>query len=124
MFVSGCKFFYEGYENVYFVDEFVFVNWLFFFFVSKMWCFGLYFFYVFENYVVVVIEGFDVGEEFVVVVDGDEDLVVGLDSGVEDVEGIGGEFMFFKLSNFVFFVFVLVLIVGGCEGKDECEFGV
>jgi hypothetical protein len=71
----------------------------------------------------VAIEGLDAGEELAVVADGDEDLVVGSDSGVEDAEGTGGELMLFKLSNLVLSVLVSVLTVGGREGKDERELG-
>ena len=55
------------------------------------------------------VEGLDTGEELAVVANGDEDLVVGSDGGVEDAEGTGGELVLFKLGN-------LVLSVGEVSG--------
>lgn len=47
------------------------------------------------------VEGLDAGEELAVVADGDEDLVVGADGGVEDAQGPGGELMLFELRDLV-----------------------
>jgi hypothetical protein len=47
------------------------------------------------------VEGLDTGKKLAVVANGNEDLVVGSDGGVEDAEGTGGELVLFKLSDFV-----------------------
>lgn len=62
-------------------------------------------------HVAVAVEGLDTGQELAVVADGDEDLGVGTDGGLEDGEGSRAELVLLELGDFV----LCQLVAGFCE---------
>lgn len=57
------------------------------------------------------VEGLDAGKDFAVVSAGDQDLCARADSGLEDGEGSGGEFVLLDLGDFVLAATVSILLV-------------
>lgn len=57
--------------------------------------------HVLENHVAVSVESLDARQELAVVSDGDEDLGVAADGGLEDGEGSGAELVLLELGDLV-----------------------